>query len=712
MKTLNMRHKGRVLQIPVVTTAERDSLAAEDGFVLLNKDALNPQGDTGCLEYFIAGEWRCLGSGTTGALGFTGIIGGTQGATGTQGETGAYPHAEEYNVNLSSGVVHGGELSINAEDDTKYDVAPGHAVISDSWTDPDNPQVHILKWEGMTGVSVTGLSNQDVTYVSIDKNYNLVETPSRPSNSQRRDYVWLGRVVHRNRVNIDKTTTQPDISAAPVSQLRDLMAAVGFVNLKGNRILPHNGDLQVSKSHGYLFGSGVNAENDLKDPHTKEVPAVDPLPFQYLTQAQGSEEPETTFISPGFYDVGGVKTAVPNNKFTNQRFYLFSGGNIQVQYGQQVYNQLSDAVLGVEQETFNHEKNVEENSVLISVLIVKEGATDLSDPTQAKFVYVSKFGEVIAGAGASVSTTLQRAYNNSVDPEIITDEGRGALTIQKGSGATGSTLLELRDFSGKTQASFNEFGEGRFNLVMGSTGEVPISKKVLTYDPAVQTMVWEESITGIQGETGAQGYPGPTGLEGPQGATGVGYVGSDGGTGAQGETGMQGVTGMPGSNVIWYHSAMMGSAASNIGMFSIHPQNSNPFNNSITNPYDAYNNGYLNPLKFPWDWEVKEVYGTVGKCAVGVGTVGSNPTIRIDFYSHSGYSRTFLASVDLPLTGSCGVWNNLGGNNYQNLSLTGITGLQGSAGDNVGWQFTNRGSTSDEVNAVSMMNILVKVEKR
>lgn len=88
MKTLDMRHKGRILQIPVVTTAERDALSAEDGFILLNKDALNPQGYTGCVEYFTAGEWRCLGAGTTGSLGFTGVLGGPQGETGLQGATG------------------------------------------------------------------------------------------------------------------------------------------------------------------------------------------------------------------------------------------------------------------------------------------------------------------------------------------------------------------------------------------------------------------------------------------------------------------------------------------------------------------------------------------------------------------------------------------------------------------------------------------------
>jgi len=104
VKTLNIKHKGKILQIPVVNTLQRDGLSAEEGYVVLHKSDLGDP--TGVLEYFDGQSWvqgaiqgytgAPPSGGITGPAGPTGIQGemgiqgetGLQGGTGLQGETG------------------------------------------------------------------------------------------------------------------------------------------------------------------------------------------------------------------------------------------------------------------------------------------------------------------------------------------------------------------------------------------------------------------------------------------------------------------------------------------------------------------------------------------------------------------------------------------------------------------------------------------------
>lgn len=600
--------------------------------------------------------------------------------------------------NLSTGLIEGGQLVVDVSGE-EYTVTAGSGIVVDNATHA----IINVSWSSIP--AITPLSS-DSTYVTIDANGGVVQHSSLPSNKIRREQIFLGRVVTRGSATIDNAVSTPDTVHNPTSQFRDLLKAVGIIN-GGVEVRPNSDTgLAIDRVGGTLFGSGLNFHTEVDNPAEIIIPGQAPLTFTYILQTPGFESAPTDTVRPGFYDDGSpTPTAYSgNNKATNQWVFQSPSGDVLIQYGQTVYGSLSLAIAGASTEQFQANPDTA-NFVLIGIISLVQGALDLKDMGDAWFHSVSKLGELTNTNQGSVAQTLQGAYDLSPTPEIVTDLTRGPLSLKNGSGVTGASVLETVDSKGDVTSSVSEYGVYSLKYIKGYSGANPTDGQVVYYDGVLGQIRWGDFVgsTGSQGETGQTG---PQGFTGAQGATGVGYVGSDGATGAPG------VTGMSGADVIWYHTAMMGSAASNIGMFSVHPQNANPFNNAVTSPYNAFNNGYLNPLKFPWDWEIKEVYGTVGKCAVGVGSVGPNPTIRIDFYSHTSYTRTLLSSVDMPLSGTCGIWNNLGGDNYQNLSIQGITGLQGSAGDNVGWQFTNRGSTPNEVNAVSMMNLLVKVEKR
>lgn len=164
---------------------------------------------------------------------------------------------------------------------------------------------------------------------------------------------------------------------------------------------------------------------------------------------------------------------------------------------------------------------------------------------------------------------------------------------------------------------------------------------------------------------------------------------------------------------LWLSAAMMGSAASSIGIFSKSSVAANPssYSNPITNPYGNYIDGAVDPYIIPFNYTITEVYITVGRVAVSGATVGSNPVLRIEFFKHSASSRTSLGSADLPINpANCGIYNNLGGNNFQKSEKIGLN-ITGSAGDIIGWQFTNLSSTNNEINAIAQCTTTVKIEE-
>jgi hypothetical protein len=63
-----------------------------------------------------------------------------------------------------------------------------------------------------------------------------------------------------------------------------------------------------------------------------------------------------------YYDVGGVRTIIPGNtgsqfgRATNHRIYLFPTNVVRIQYGQNFYETLGEAIDNIQTENFVAEK--------------------------------------------------------------------------------------------------------------------------------------------------------------------------------------------------------------------------------------------------------------------------------------------------------------------------------------------------------------------
>jgi hypothetical protein len=360
-------------------------------------------------------------------------------------------------ANSSSGLITGGITTINV-DPTKIDISAGEATLIDIWTDPTNPKLYNVSWAAKTAVTVTYLNTNTSSFIGVDKNGDVVQFATNPTNSQRRDVVSFVRLAHRTLTSVTNISPQYMLAGSAMSQLRDLIAELKFIN-SGNIISANGANLSINKSTGNLLGLGLNYTNDIKDPNKISLPAQVGATFQYRTQT-GTATANITSIVGESYDDGGTVTAIggSSNQATNQRVYIFPSGNIRIQYGQTVYSTLSAAISASNTEQFITFTNIVEDAALIGILSVTKGATDLSDRSEAAFLPISKLGEFAVGSSGFSTTTLEQAYLNSTTPEIITNSNLGALSIKRGSSADTDNVLEVQNGAGTNTLSITGNG--------------------------------------------------------------------------------------------------------------------------------------------------------------------------------------------------------------------------------------------------------------
>ena len=133
----------------------------------------------------------------------------------------------------------------------------------------------------------------------------------------------------------------------------------------------------------------------------------------------------------------------------------------------------------------------------------------------------------------------------------------------------------------------------------------------------------------------------------------------------------------------------------------------------ITQSGNFFGNGDIDGFLMPYNYIIKEIHLIEAACAVDAGSVDPNPTIRLDFYTHSFNSRSLLATerVALPDNIGVGIWNNLGGGTGQKYAAATGLNIIGNAGDLIGWEFVNEIGT-DKIASLSRCIVTLIIEKQ
>jgi hypothetical protein len=342
-------------------------------------------------------------------------------------------------------------LTINGGDNTKFDLSAGTIVHVDSSTNP--PTVTETVVSAQVAVTPTFLASETASFISIDSAGAIVQRSSRATPQQRRETAEVGLVSHVDNATIDAVVNTPTQNIDVASQAHDIIRALGFFSTSGNQIAGIPASLTISKSAGTGFALNENANVNQKDPHNISLPALSPITLVQILQDATVVATSST-IDPTTYDNGGVATTVPaNNNATISYVYAFPNNTIVYLFGQEVFATFADAKDTAGSETVVLPTDIAEGALLLARIILKKSATDITDPTEAFILPAA----AIASGGSSL-TALQQAYDISVEPEILTDSSRGAVSIQRGSALDTDDVFETKNGAGVQK--FRVTGEG------------------------------------------------------------------------------------------------------------------------------------------------------------------------------------------------------------------------------------------------------------
>lgn len=341
----------------------------------------------------MTGDLTLSGSSTDITVG--GMVTGTFGSV-----TGNY--LEMVAAGLSTGTLFGGEINVNGSNPQAIDIAPFTGYIVDTITAQGMPSLTRIVTTATTTVVLTAASlARLVTWFLMDSAGVITQQGTRPTNTQRRTHLQLGVVVYESTTGailIDQTL--PVTQMHPISQLYDLMYALGTFNVSGNVVSASAANLTFAKTSGVLFAPSFNyyaGATPTNDPHVSSLAAQNPVSFRHLTQSTTAPVLGTTILDVGNYDLNGVITPVGGGVNTSTIFRVFAVATnaavdqVVVQYGQAVYNSLAEAQTALGSERFIVHPGLVESAALIGHITAIRTATDLTNTAQALFHTVGKF---------------------------------------------------------------------------------------------------------------------------------------------------------------------------------------------------------------------------------------------------------------------------------------------------------------------------------
>ena len=394
--------------------------------------------------------------------------------------------------NSSTGTRVGGLMTVNGGDNTKVDISSGSGIIVDNYTNAEIPVLTQVAWDTITGVTLTSLTGDVATLLFLDTNGSPVQfalaTP--PSESDKRDYIYLGIVGHPGP-SISNIFNTPIQIVSPINQHEDLTSSIGPFSKNGNVVSNIIGTLELQKTSGNSFIYGGNFHNNPKVPSNI---ATGTLSGSTLIYAKGTAVlgPTSVNIDNSNYDPNGLGTItpLPGNNYTTARIWHSPLNNLLVfQYGQFSYTTLATARDSFPTEDYLSPPGLDVAAYVLAVLIYKDGAVNLDN---ALVVPQGKFAGT--GGGGTSPDTLQSVYDNSnTNPEILTDATNGSVDIRVGSGSDSDNLIRFQQNSGTVNAFITGEGNSSFNNISGDT----LQLNTVVLNPTGTDILVRNSTTGV-----------------------------------------------------------------------------------------------------------------------------------------------------------------------------------------------------------------------
>lgn len=398
---------------------------------------------------------------------------------------------------LITGVIAGGVITINT-DPSKVDIAAGNGFIVD-YTNPLIPIDTPVSWDAQEGVTIDEIGSSQFTVFTVNALGIIGQQVTKVTPTLKRQKIILDAASHPNFSTVAEIAISSQQSYQATNACLDYISKNGPLNT-GNTIAPASTDLTIQKASGETTFPFINRQIDAQDPTSLANPSI-PLVTFVGSYQDGSGGFVTvlgqTDIDPELYDDGsGTLANVPNNNWQIKRAYFFGQtGDIAITMGTEVYNNKDSAIAGIFTEAPSINPLFSAGQ-FVSAIIVQEGATDLSDSAQATFISID--ASTISGGGIGIQD-FQATYNLSSQPQVTTDNVRGAFEVKQGSGSdadlvtavlngvgsvTSSTDGNGRQFTANSSAPSTPTGGGIFYVEAGALKYIGSSGTVTTIAPA------------------------------------------------------------------------------------------------------------------------------------------------------------------------------------------------------------------------------------
>ena len=323
-------------------------------------------------------------------------------------------NGQRFLENLKSGIIYGGTLSVNGLDSAKFDIAAGSGIIvtttggGNGSTSNPTTTVSTVTWPVQSSITITNIGSFDTTWIYVDSNGSIQQKNGAFTDSNYRQYIILGALVHPNRTNIAFVSNLPTVVYNTLNQYDDFIRKLGPAKLSGHRISANGGNLFLDRSSGvsYIFGGNYTTNSSV--PNTvSDAGANASTIYRFYSNGSGGFLVNTnSAVNPNSYDNdSGVLQAVGSSEWTIQRVFYFPGKSnvLAVYYGTQKYGSISEATSGIATEVFTESNDTKDKAIFCGWMIVRGSGTQLNNSSDAKFVQGSVFREIISGTGGGGS---------------------------------------------------------------------------------------------------------------------------------------------------------------------------------------------------------------------------------------------------------------------------------------------------------------------
>lgn len=316
------------------------------------------------------------------------------------------PFIDSQNIGniMGTGLVSGGYITTTFGT-SAYNIAAGEGYVVDNYTDPTNPVINHVTWGNKSGIIPGGLHTLNTQFIGICANGDYLERDSLPSEIEMRDFIYLGKLLIAPETDLTVFgLTFPRMKYQMGSQLDDINRVLGVTNIYGNMFTANGDNLSLDKSTGETYRVGANYPNSYKNPSLITNTASTSAVFsESRRDGAGSFDSDGLVqdLTPGFYDDGtGTLAVVAPTYFTIKRVYYFTNNSTFITYGQVLYPNLNEALLGTTTEDPIVEEQFTTDASLRALIVIRGDATDLVDSTKVRIVTVGNGGEITAPGGA------------------------------------------------------------------------------------------------------------------------------------------------------------------------------------------------------------------------------------------------------------------------------------------------------------------------